>query len=590
MNQFKSVHDGNIKDIYLLRQKQTHIVKAARSATLANILAPLLCIPMFRGEVDQLRFDAWLAYMVVAIALRTLIVFKTAYKTDQIEDPRRDMNRITFAVGIAGLGWGLGWPLMTPDLSLVNRMIYVYMTTAAMIASMFAYSVDWRTFFTFTLPIMGPAVSTILWPVNIFPWPFAVGLMALYFIVLSIARNFSQVFTESVNLRFGNELLYQELADERDQSIAANIAKSKFIAAASHDLRQPLHAVNINLELFNLPELKKGDALLVTRIKSSVAALNHMFDALLNMSKLDSHATDVKNVDFDLNDLAQGIQEIVELPAHAKGLDFSIDAPDLVVRGDRFLLQQLLINLVMNAIQYTDHGLVEVRFFAEAGRLSIEVSDSGVGIPQEDLDNIFQEFYRSENTRGDHEGLGLGLSIVRRIGKLIGASVSVRSTLGEGSVFVVRTRYAMSDSQVPGRAKEGIAGPPAADFGDLQGKVIAIVEDNGIIADAYRQTLLFHGAQVVVLSEDEAQLQQQLEAIDGIDCILSDYHLRKSTGAQLIEVIRESYNRDIPAVVVTGETSPSDIQSFAGLNAIVLYKPLTLKKILESIHRALVSR
>lgn len=587
MSKLIKENSGEINNIYLSRHKQVHIVKAARSATLANILAPLLCIPMFKSEVDALNFEIWLGYMVLAISIRTLIIFKTEFRPEKIQDPGRDMKRVTLAVGIAGFGWGLGWPLMTPDLSLVNRMIYVYMTTAAMIASMFAYSVDRRTFFTFTLPIMIPAVSTILWPVNIFPWPFAVGLIALYLIVLGIANSFSAVFTESVNLRFGNEQLYRELADERDQSIAANMAKSKFIAAASHDLRQPLHAVNINLELFKLPDLKESDANLVRRIKNSVAALNNMFEALLNMSKLDSHATHVDNADFSLNELSSGIKEMVELSAMAKGLDLDIDSMPAVIRGDRLLLQQLLINLVMNAIQYTERGKVEVRFLNESGRLAVEVIDSGVGIPAEDQENIFNEFYRVEHTRNDHEGLGLGLSIVKRLCTLIGASVSVKSNLDKGSVFKVVTNCAMNDGLSVPSAADNILNAECERVDDLHDKVIAVIEDNGVIADAYRQTLLAHGAKIIVLSENDEDLQLQLESIDEIDCILSDYHLQKSTGVELVEKIRESYNRDIPAVVVTGETSPGNINSFSELNAIVLYKPLTLSKIMESIHRAI---
>ena len=164
-------------NINLLREKSAHITKAARSATLANILAPLLCIPMFKDEVPTSDLALWLGYMFVAVLVRTGLLYRLPHEAEKIIDPKRDLKIMSYAVGIVGFGWGLGWILMAPDLLMVNRMIYVYMTTAAMISSMFAYSVHHVTFLAFTLPIMIPSLSTVLWSISIFPclflwaWP-----------------------------------------------------------------------------------------------------------------------------------------------------------------------------------------------------------------------------------------------------------------------------------------------------------------------------------------------------------------------------------------------------------------------------------
>ena len=576
-----------VGDRHLTHAKFIHIAKAARSATAANVLAPLLCIPMFESEVQSPRFAIWLSYMALAIAIRTLIIHRLDHLGGSMAHAQRDLRKITFAVGIVGLGWGLGWPLMTPDLSLVNRMIYVYMTTAAMISSMFAYSVDRPTFYSFTLPIMVPAVSTIVWPTNIFPWPFLVGMTALYFVVLSIARNFSLVFDESVKLRFRNESLYQALANERDQSIAANIAKSEFIAAASHDLRQPLHAVNINIELFKESELRERDAYIVRRIKGSVVALNNMFEALLDMNKLDAHFRTTQNSVFMLRQLADDIRDIVEHQAVNKGLSYRAEVPDCAIRGDRLLLQQLLINLVMNAVQYTRTGFVALRCENAAGCLKVEVLDSGVGIAPGDMDKIFQEFYRADSTRHDHEGLGLGLPIVKKICQLMDASISVDSQPGRGSVFTLQTRCPVVDA-AQWQDLPAVAVQPATDSAaKLKGKTIAVIEDDPVITEAYRDTLLAEGAHVVVLSEAEDDMLLKLQDIDRIDCILSDYRLQKTSGDQLIAQIRESYNLDIPAVIVTGDTSPTQTNGLDQFNALVMYKPITLQRILEALAQAM---
>jgi len=573
-------------DILLLREKSAHITKAARSATIANILAPLLCIPMFKDEVPSSDLVIWLSYMFVAIAIRTWLIFELPYEAEKIQNPKRDLKIITYAIGMVGFGWGLGWILMAPDLLMVNRMIYVYMTTAAMISSMFAYSVHRPTFLAFTLPIMIPSLSTVLWSISIFPWPFSVGLASLYIVVLSIAKNFAKIFDNSLRLRFRNERLYQDLAAERDQSVAANVAKSKFIAVASHDLRQPMHAMNVYLELIDHDNLGAADKKSFSKIKRSITTLNAMFDALLNISKLDADVMQVNHRIFRLEALASAIHDLAEVKANDKGLIFNITYPDLTLRGDKLLLQQILNNLVSNAIQYTEHGQVDVRFRSENGVLVIEVSDTGCGIASAEQLNIFQQFYRADKTRTLHDGLGLGLSIVRRLCNLIGADVRLISEEGQGATFIVTTPFPTSSTE------EDVYDAPIVQKANdshrnLQGKCIAVIEDNPILVEAYRQTLSNRGAYVQVLSEDEHELNAQLESIDHIDCILSDFRLGQTTGNIMIQKLRDSYNEEIPAIIVTADTSPSHINLFAQLNIQVLHKPVSFQDVTAAIEKTI---
>lgn len=579
--------EDEINNFYLLREKSVHIIKAARSATLANILAPLLCIPMFKDEVPFSDLAIWLGYMFVVVTIRTWMIFRLPYETEKIVSPREDLKIITYAMGIVGFGWGLGWILMAPDLLMVNRMIYVYMTTAAMISSMFAYSVHTPTFYAFTLPIMIPSLGTVLWSVSIFPWPFMVGLASLYVVVLSIAKNFAKTFENSVRLRFRNERLYEALAMERDQSIAANVAKSKFIAIASHDLRQPMHAVNVYLDLLHLDNLPDVEKKSVSKIKSSITTLNAMFDSLLNISKLDADAMQVSHRMFRLQELAHTIRDLNEAKAASKGLTLTLVCPDLMVRGDKLLLQQIINNLVSNAIQYTEQGNVTVLFETIKDCLAIDVSDTGCGIAPAEHEQIFNQFYRADKTRALHDGLGLGLSIVQRLCGLIGADVRVISGQDQGAQFIVTTPFLTSTNE------EDIPATPAMPqtsnlHRNLQGKHIAIVEDNPIIVEAYRQTLASKGAYVQVLSEYANELDAQLETIDRIDCILSDYRLAQTTGDLVIQKLRDSYNAEIPAIIVTADTTPSHINLFANLNIQVLHKPISFHDVAAAIEKVIV--
>jgi len=571
-------------NFYLLREKASHITKTARSATIANVLAPLLCIPAFIDEVKPLHLGLWLTYMFVAVVARTWVVFKLKFKADEISNPERNLTLMTCVMCSMGIGWGLGWVLMAPDLLLVNRVIYVYMLTVALMGGMFAYSVHKPTFYTFSLPIMIPSLTTALWSVDFFPWTFSVGLATVYIVVIGISKSFSHTFEESVRLRFRNERLYQELANERDQSISANIAKSKFIAVASHDLRQPMHAVNVYLDIVDVANFPSKDQILLGKIKNSITSLNSMFDSLLNISKLDAHITPINNQIFGLQELVNTLRDLNETRAKNKGLTFKISFLDLNIYGDKLLLQQVIGNLISNAIQYTETGSIEVNLLTRNSCLAVEVVDTGCGVEVSDQPHIFGEFYRADRTRSLHDGLGLGLSIVQRLCNLIGAEVWVDSKLGEGSKFVVITPYLVSSSA----ESIEIAESPISSLQThriLQGKYIGVIEDNPIIVDAYRQTLASEGAYVYVLSESESELDMQLESINCIDCILSDYRLSQTTGDVLIQKIRENYNQEIPAIIVTGDTSPSHFNLFANLNVQVLHKPVSFREVAQAIRK-----
>ena len=174
-SKYARVGEVQSNNFYLLREKASHVTKAARSATIANVLAPLLCIPAFKDEVRPMHLGIWLTYMFVVVVVRTWIVFKLKFKAEEIINPQHNLRLMTLALGSMGIGWGMGWVLMAPDLLMINRVIYVYMITAALMGSMFAYSVHKTTFYAFTLPIMIPSLTTALWSVDIFPWTFSVG-------------------------------------------------------------------------------------------------------------------------------------------------------------------------------------------------------------------------------------------------------------------------------------------------------------------------------------------------------------------------------------------------------------------------------
>lgn len=576
-------------DGYIAREKSAYITKTARSVTLANIFAPLLCIPLLYEDADPVRFRWWLAYMFLATAIRTWTTGRLEHEVERIKSPQTNLNWVTFGVGLIGLGWGLGWWLLVPDLSMENRMIYLYIITGGMFNSMFGYCVHWPTFYSFTIPFMGPAILSAFMPVHIFPWPFSLGIATLFVYVIRISRNFSRTYEDSIRLRLRNDKLYQDLATERDTSIAANLAKSSFIASASHDLRQPMHAVNIYLDSLHMDKIHPDEQKTIRKIQNSITTLNEMFESLLNISKLDSHTYRPSQQSFDLADLTESLEEFARPLASRKGLQLEFVGAQGQVMGDSKAVHQILMNLISNAIHYTDQGRVNVTLLSEHGCLTLQVTDTGRGIAPEEQSQIFREFYRVDETRPLHDGLGLGLSIVQRLCQLIEARIEVASELGQGARFVVRTPYRWLSAALP-PSPESSAGTtePLQDPSRiaLKGCVVAVIEDDPVVCEAYRQTLASRGAQVVVLPDDPQALLRELELIDQLDLIVSDYRLRTTTGDRVIQTLRESFNREVPAIIVTADTSPTHIHAFQRLNIPVLHKPASFQQIIDAAEKA----
>jgi signal transduction histidine kinase/ActR/RegA family two-component response regulator len=579
----------NLSSIQIAKQKSAYIVKTARSVTVTNILAPIFALLLFHDDADPIKLGIWLAYMAIATFIRTWTTSQLEYKEEKISNPGRDLNVVTLGVGLIGFGWGLGWVLLVPDLDAMNRMIYLYVTAGGMFNSMFGYCVHWPTFYSFTIPTMVPAISTVLWNRDIFPWPFAIGISILFICVIKIAKNFSKTFEESVRLRLRNETLYQELAVERDQSIAANVAKSNFVASASHDLRQPMYAVNMYLDSLDVKLIPASERVTIGKIKNSVVTLNEMFESLLNISKLDSLSFKSNNQFFSIDRLAASLNEIVKPHALHKHLGIRFDVTHQYALGDDVLLSQLLLNLINNAIHYTDTGEVVVKFFSHEDCLHISVADTGCGISIEDQSRIFQEFFRVDKTRDHHDGLGLGLSIVSRLCKLIGADISIESQLDRGTIFTIATRYPVTSHEDELDVHGSRSRTTNNEVESISGKTIAVIEDDPIVLEAYSQALTTRGASVIKIALDEKAFEEQMAVLDAsaIDFIISDYRLKTSSGAEMIHKLREVFNDEIPAVIVTADTSPSHIQYFSNLNIPVLHKPVSFQQVISVIESKL---
>jgi signal transduction histidine kinase len=553
----------------------------AKSSTVATILAPLLCIPLYDATAGDWKIYAWFLLMAVVVTVRIFLV----KSIDLDKDTTLNFKKLNWGVGLVTLAWGMGWLLLVPDMTAVNYLLYQIISLSVLFVGMVGYCVNWKTFCAFVLPLKLPEVLFTFIFYNQIIWPIAAGSLVTFYLALKMALLFSRSWERSMALRFQNEALVNDLILEKNASDAANLAKSDFIATASHDLRQPMQAINIFMEMLQKESFSDSGGLIVKKLRFSIDLLNKMFNTLLDISKLDAKAVIVVEETFHAQELLDELNEYFHPIAQEKNIEFRFSQSQFLIHGDRALTAQLIRNLLANAIQYTQKGHVEVELRQEIEWLVIVVSDTGLGIPKEDLPLIYKEFYRSQYSRNLHDGLGLGLSIVNRILKIMRASMSVRSELGIGTVFTITTPFKVSQLVMPTTEQltEGFTPESAKVLNSFQSRHIGIIENDRGLLDAYAYFFSNAGFSVHVLPIVETDLQKYLLNIPHLDFILSDYRLDSGNSLHLIQRLRDEFNAEIPAVILTADTSPENLKIFNDLNIQVIYKPIEAKEVLAFI-------
>ncbi|HKC42806.1 MAG TPA: hybrid sensor histidine kinase/response regulator, partial [Burkholderiales bacterium] len=413
--------------------------------------------------------------------------------------------------------------------------------------------------------------------------------------ILGFGWSISHVIRRGKLRRYENLALIEELSRQktmaeearraaesaRTQAEAANRSKTQFFAAASHDLRQPLHAMGLFAaalaEKVRDPEVVD----VVNSINASVDALETLFNELLDISKIDAGIVKASPSDFAVQSVFDRLRMDLEPEAFEKELRLRFVPSRAFARSDPILVERILRNLVSNAIRYTRRGGIVVGCRRRRGALSLEVWDTGIGIPPEQQARIFDEFYQVANPERDRKkGLGLGLAIVQRLSGLLGSTVTVASRPGHGSVF----RVAVPVGVTPKRADEGAKAVRAAAT-DLSGSTIVVIEDEGQVLEGMRVLLSGWGAAVIPC----ATLEEAFDAIAPTDrppdLIIADYRLREgATGVEAIDALRARFHRDIPAVVITGSTMPVHMDEAKSKGFHLLLKPVMPAKLRTLIH------
>ena len=579
------VNDDPVRLTHLRRQQFNLLARqATRSPFVIAIVAAVLAY-LVSGRTPLYLAGLW------GLALIVLLFVRRAYALRQLsqppEDVQRALDRMVWFGLAAGLATGSAGPLFFPALHPEGRALLTMILvcwTAGGVSTAAAYA---RVFYAYVAPALLPL--TLLWLMSGESQGVAVaglivlfGLMQMFFV-----RDNERVVRESFAIRYENERLLEALERERqevslarDRAEEANRAKSQFLAAASHDLRQPLHALSLFSATLTLRAADATTGEIAGHINQALASLSTLVDALLDISRLDAGAVLPQPQRVNVKALIERIEVDYRPVARDKGLKFRVAPVDAQVETDPVLLERMVRNLVDNAFKYTTAGGVDLDVERDERSVTIVVRDTGAGIPKPEHERIFEEFYQVGNPERDRtKGLGLGLAIVRRLARLLGLKVQLESHPGRGSTFAVTLAHVSAESARP-------LPPcmPAADgAGALAGARVLVIDDELSVRVGMRTLLESWGCRVAVCSGfTEAEQLLDGHAL-GIDLIIADFRLPQHENG--IETVRRLRTRlgDVPALMVSGDTSPERLREAQASGLVFLHKPVPADKFKESI-------
>jgi signal transduction histidine kinase/ActR/RegA family two-component response regulator len=394
----------------------------------------------------------------------------------------------------------------------------------------------------------------------------------------TLAEEFNRM---AARLRESYAGLEQKVEERTRELESANQAKSRFLAAASHDLRQPMHALGLFIAQLRARIHEPETLALVGKVESAVTALQELLDALLDISRLDAGVVSPTPVDFRLQPLLTRLDVAFAPQAERKGVRLRAAPTRLAVQSDPVLLERILLNLLANAVRYTGQGAILLGCRRRGDHARIEVWDTGVGIAPEHRDAIFQEFYQVSNPERDRaKGLGLGLAIAARLARLLGSRIDVRSYPGKGSVFAIELPVGVARAEVEAASTFALTEV-------LPGARVLVVDDDALVRDAMASVLAQWGCRVAMAANGDEAVALLGGEGGTPDAVLCDYRLPNGeTGVDVIARLRAAASREIPAALITGDTAPERLREARQAGHALLHKPVhpaKLRALLEQL-------
>ncbi len=585
-----------------------------RASAAGSFIVGLLYAAAAIMYLPLISVAGWVALLSAVSLGRFLLYRRFSKATLTTESASVWLRYATIGSACSGLAWGWAGVFLNSATHIEVELILVFLITSLGIVSIYSTAAHLPTFWAFCVPSCGLlGVTLIAHADGRISVLLGMAIMVVPFILTRFARTVRANAVETMRLRFENVKLVEQLTREKQIATNANDQKSRFLASASHDLRQPLHALGLFAASLKSRNLGATEADMLDGILRSHDAMSELFDALLDISKLDAGAVEMRVTDVSLERLFERLAPEFTAITAGRDVTLTFHRTTLWVESDPMLLERIVRNLISNAVRYTHTGRVVVGARRRAAgavvvaddpnsrvtrplpvsllpHVEIQIFDTGIGIDAAQLDAIFDEFYQVGNPERDRQkGLGLGLPIVKRLSALLGHRVRVNSRLGHGSTFGIALPKG-SDGKSK-RYEKTVSQPidKLAGHDIFANKLILVVDDELEIRVATAQLLESWNMRVMVAASAAEALGLLNVASQVPACILCDYRLRGGeNGIAVIAAIREELSIDIPALLITGDTAPDRIAEAQRSGLSVLHKPIDGARLRRALAAMLV--
>ena len=543
--------------------------------------AIIFCAVMWR-DIDALPMLAWIALIALNQAWRTLLARAWSRARPGAAAATRWGRYWATGSMLAGALWGLAAWVAFPA-SPAQEALLIVCLFGVVLGGLNLTAVYRPSFYAFVLAALVPLIVRVALPADAVHVYTALVMAVVLLFVLIFGHHVNEVLTHALAIRYENADLIGELRartraaqDARTAAEAANRAKSQLLAAASHDLRQPLHALGLYVAALAAHARDAACRDLVGSVQSAADTLDATFQHLLDFSRLEAGALEPELRVTALDAVLCRLRSDFAPLAAARGLSLTVVPTRLAVRTDPQLFACIVRNLVSNAIRYTRHGGIVVGARRTGACVRLDVVDTGCGIAPEHLARIFDEFFQVARPDAQERaaGMGLGLAIVRRLASLLGHAVDVRSTPGRGSRFsVTASREATPTARVLRvRAVQAVAAPPRP---TLSGRLVAVIDDDPAAVAAMRALFATWGVAIAGGGSAHDALAACGEAARYPDLIVADLHLAGGTsGLAAVQQLRDELGLAVPAIVVSGDTSDAARQRARDAGLTLLQKPV----------------
>jgi len=568
----------------LQRQRLVYICDNLISSVVAVLLGVMMVGWVFYKVINPLTLYGWLIAALLITALRLWSCFWIRKHLDQPEMFPLIEKLFIASAAAAGLTWGIGSILFAMPTDMVYWVFLAFVVGGYASGSVFTTSASLPAFAAYFFPAILPITGWFFLQDE--PRSLLMGILLLIFIAVAwqAARSANRMLLDKYTLFAEKEALFdalelrnQELKQAKESADSANAAKTRFLAAASHDMRQPMQAMRLYIDVFAERLEKDGNREIIGKLQTVHADLSRLLERCLDISRLDAGVIYPRPEQFNLNKLLHQLHEQYLPLANAAGLSFQMHLPAraALVYSDPSFVKDILANLLSNAIRYTNQGGILLAAKQSGTAMRLEIWDNGQGIEKSKQEVIFQEFVQlNKSEHGDNQGVGLGLAIASRMCHLLGGRMRVRSKPGRGSVFFFGVPLELNPEQVEESHEV------RQEFVSLAGMLVFVIDDEAQIRESLGMMLKQWQCNVTICSGEQEALEAMQRMRRAPDVIITDFRLaNEKTGVEAIQQLQKKAGKKIPALLLTGDTDPARVKEALDAGFPLLNKPVEAKRL-----------